>query len=101
AGRIENAYLCNDAVHAHKVTMINSVVRTERMLNRVRASLGCELGIRLFRVGPFFLTAHAMFMPAFHRAARARAFVPYTRPFVLTLCHFVKHAGTHPCVFEE
>jgi len=92
--RIQDADLGQRAVHRDQVLVVDAQVGAQRPAQRVRgAGLGQSARQRRgVLVLPLFLAAHAVLLPALHRAAGAGAAVGLARPFVVAARHLVQHA---------
>src|SRR5258705_10060655 len=81
--------------------LVDPVVDAERTRHRIdfpslRWPRENGLAVRVERVGPERLRAHAVLVPALERAAAARAVVVFAAPLVVALRELVEHPRAHP-----
>ena len=98
AGDVQDADLRQRGVHRDDVLVVHAEVGAQRPAQRVgRARVGQALRVALLRglVGEQRLGAHAVLVPALHRAARAGAAVVLAGPLVVASRQLVEHARAH------
>src|SRR5690606_39121254 len=96
AGGVQHADLGERGVQRHQVLVVDAEVGAERVAQGgAGAGVGVAVVALVAGVGPGFLRAHAVAVPALHRAAAAGARIRLALPLVVAARHLVEHARAH------